>query len=196
MDCRKGSMFGPYLILDITYSVCRDGSLCSLDTSKRKYCGSCPTDGGHHRSEYNGCVPSKSTTTTIRLHTQLQRKETTTTNNNVIHHTASGELLLWSQSFDSSFVSGHQCKSNQSLPGSLTNTITQQPPPDQDQHKQPNAKLRCTTSFDPDTLKRISLNVVKSEHRIQQEQHGLSLEVLAMREIQQGEEIYIDYGKE
>ena len=58
----------------------------------------------------------------------------------------------------------------------------------------PNAILRWATDFDPETSEWLEQTVDEINERVENGRRGLSLEVVATRDIAQDEEIYIDYG--
>ena len=58
----------------------------------------------------------------------------------------------------------------------------------------PNALLRWATDFDPETSEWLEQTVEEINDRVENGRRGLSLEVVATRDIAQDEEIYIDYG--
>jgi SET domain. len=61
--------------------------------------------------------------------------------------------------------------------------------------KGPNAKVRWGTSWDPDTPEWLKLSLEEVVERTENQRRGLSLEVVATRDIHPGEEVLIDYGE-
>ena len=60
----------------------------------------------------------------------------------------------------------------------------------------PNAELRWATEFDPETSEWLGLSLEEIKARVRKGHRGLSLEIVATRDIQAGDEIFIDYGTE
>lgn len=58
----------------------------------------------------------------------------------------------------------------------------------------PNAKIQWGTSWDLDTEEWLNLSFEEVIERTQNQKRGLSLEVIALRDIYPGEEVFIDYG--
>ena len=58
----------------------------------------------------------------------------------------------------------------------------------------PNAILRWGTDFDPETSEWLEQTIEEIDERVQIGRRGLSLEVVATRDIGQDEEVFIDYG--
>ncbi|KAG7345925.1 SET methyltransferase domain containing protein [Nitzschia inconspicua] len=59
----------------------------------------------------------------------------------------------------------------------------------------PNARVRFATEFDPMTKDWLNLDLADIEERVKNKQRGISLEVVALRDIEPNEEIFIDYGR-
>mmetsp|Transcript_11650 Transcript_11650/g.21788 ORF Transcript_11650/g.21788 Transcript_11650/m.21788 type:complete len:731 (-) Transcript_11650:289-2481(-) len=59
----------------------------------------------------------------------------------------------------------------------------------------PNAKVQWGTSWDPDTSEWLKLSLEEVVERTANQRRGLSLEVIATRDIHPGEEVLIDYGE-
>jgi len=60
--------------------------------------------------------------------------------------------------------------------------------------KGPNAKIRWASGWDPDTSTWLNMSLKEIERATVKNQRGLSFEVIATRDIKEGEEIFIDYG--
>lgn len=58
----------------------------------------------------------------------------------------------------------------------------------------PNAKIRWSTGWDPDTAQWLKYSLEKIQNSTAERRRGLSFEVVAIRDIRPGEEIFIDYG--
>uniref|UniRef100_A0A7S4MUH8 SET domain-containing protein n=1 Tax=Odontella aurita TaxID=265563 RepID=A0A7S4MUH8_9STRA len=59
----------------------------------------------------------------------------------------------------------------------------------------PNAVLRWSTEFDPETSEWLDLSLDEIDERVGEGRRGLSLEIAATRDIARGDEIFIDYGR-
>jgi hypothetical protein len=60
----------------------------------------------------------------------------------------------------------------------------------------PNAELRWATGWDPDTTLWLQKSYSEISNLVKQKKRGLSLEIVATRDIHPGEEVFIDYGKD
>ena len=58
----------------------------------------------------------------------------------------------------------------------------------------PNAKLRWTKGFDPETSEWLTLSVEEIDRRVVEGRRGLSFEIVATRDIAADGEIFVDYG--
>jgi hypothetical protein len=59
-----------------------------------------------------------------------------------------------------------------------------------------NAELRWATTWDPDTTSWLQKSYSEISDLVEQKKRGLSLEIVATRDIHPGEEVFIDYGEE
>ena len=59
----------------------------------------------------------------------------------------------------------------------------------------PNARLQWASGWDPDTADWLKMSLDVIEEKTKEEMRGLSLEIVAMRDILPGEEVTIDYGE-
>ena len=58
----------------------------------------------------------------------------------------------------------------------------------------PNAKIQWGTSWDPDTTQWLNLSHAEIVDKINASSRGLSFDIIALRDIDPGEEVFIDYG--
>jgi hypothetical protein len=59
-----------------------------------------------------------------------------------------------------------------------------------------NAELRWATTWDPDTISWLQKSYSEVSDLVKQKKRGLSLEIVATRDIHVGEEVFIDYGED
>ena len=59
----------------------------------------------------------------------------------------------------------------------------------------PNAEIRWGERWDPDTTEWLKLSMEELGKRTEEDRRGLSIEIVAIRDIAPGEEVFIDYGE-
>lgn len=93
---------------------------------------------------------------------------------------------------------GHEKSSMVLCPATNANMInhcsSRMKPTGECNEKGPNAELRWDSDFDPETSMWLKKSIDEISRLIKNKRRGLSFQVVATRDIQKGDEIFIDYG--